>query len=485
MITRFNTNRESTRQQIYASILGLLLLAILPLAQIIDSPNASVSTCILLAIELLGGGGLLLLLYWVYRYYQWNEQDDVYLLSGRTLAILRPGKPVRFVKPRDIVALKPDGMKMLLADGTPLSLPRYVPESGTIPLHQLIVIKWFGKESIEAAKATYRRAFRPSACAIFACILLVAGLLLAALGLALAGMWREFAGFSYWVFMVGQVVGGLYAFALAYYASKTVYPLLPPTTLLPDTGLARPVAPSPRSRGRVEILRLPEEQPRAIDHVGIVLLVLLGLCVFIPICQLALSYDAIEQETRVLVRLVAVDLTLVAAYSIWRLYQTVIRGEIFVSVLLSQRTLAIVRPRRSVIFLKPIECAALVCGSNKMVLKDGRVLTLSQDTQFDEGRSICRTICKQWWPDVYGEEPQGIVAMISNHCRRQIAVGILILAVGVVMLILDPSPWGTAIAHHFIVPGAAYALYGYWRGLRGHGRVIELSTPAGGQQADV
>jgi len=464
---------------------GLLLLAICPLALILDAPNVPDSTGILVAIEFFFGGGLLLFLYWVYRYYHWSEQDDAYLLSGRTLAILGPRKPVRFVKPRDIVALKPDGMKLLLADGTPLKLPRYIPESGTIPLHQMIVINWFGKESIEAAKAAYRRAFRPSARAVVACIVLVSILLLAALGLALAGMWREFAGLSYGVFMVGQVVGCLYGFALAYKASKTVYPLLPPTTLLPDTGIAETTVPSLQSGSRVEILRLPGEQPRVIEHVRIVLLVLLGLCVFVPICQLALSYDTIEQDTRVLVYLVAVDLTLVAAYSVWRLYQTVIRGDIFVSVLLSRRTLAVVRPRRAVIFVKPIECAVLVCGRNEIVLKDGRVLTLSQDTQFDEDRTVCKTICRQWWPEVYGEDPQGILARISNRCRRQILIGLFVLAVGVVILILRPNPWGTAIAHQFIVPGAAYALYGFGRGLRGHGRVIELSTPAGEQQAGV
>ena len=476
MIVRFYTNRDATRQTITGTLVMTLVLAIAPPALTIAAPNTPDPTGIFFLYCTFYLAAILLLLYCVYRYYHWSEQDDAYLLSGRTLAILRPGEPVRFVRPRDIAALKPAGMTLLRADGTSIKLLRTPHKPGEVSLSNAIVTTWFGKENLDTARSAYLSGMRPSSRAVTSAMLLVASVLAVSLGLALAGMWREFARFSYWAFYGGQAVAVIYVLFLAYNVGNIVYPLNPLPPLPSD---AHPVKATARSRpsvSRVEVLRLPEKQPRAIDHAGMALLVLLGLCVFVPMFRLALSYDAMEEDTRILIYIVAFDLSLVALYSVWRLYQTIVRGDLFVSVLLSRRSLAILRPRRPVIFVKPSQCAALVCGSNRLLLKDGRVLVLPQDAQHDEDGTVCKTVCRLWWPDAYGEDPTDIWAKISRACRRQIVSGVFIAATGVVMLILDPSPWGTAIAHHFIVPGAIYASSGFLRGLRGYGRVIDLPT---------
>lgn len=290
-------------------------------------------------------------------------------------------------------------------------------------------------------------------------------------------MWREFAGFTYGAFYATQVVATLYWFIRMYNVGKIVYPLSVPSDPLFNRGPVQPENPTLSPAHGVEILRLPKERAKVIEHLGSALLVMLALCIFIPLCRMALSYEKIEQSMQALVLLIVVDLTLVAAYSIWRLYQTVIRGDILVTVLLSRRTLAVVRPRKPVIFVKPIECASLVCGRNELMLRDGRTIKLAADGQLDEERTMCRILCQQWWPEAYGDDPPGIWAKISRPCRRKIAIGLGLVSLGFAMLVVDPSPWGTAIAHHFIVPGGILALFGYWTGCRGHGRVIALAPP--------
>lgn len=478
MITRYNTNRDATLQVISSSALVVLTLLIAPPALIYTAPNPTAASNLPVVYAFFWGCGVLLIIFCVYRYFHWSEHDDAYLLSGKTLAILSPGKPVRFVKPHEIVAVKPEGTTILLANGNPLKLPRILPEPGVPSLPEAVVIAWFGKEHLDAARSAYSSSMRPSPRAIVTAIVIVAILLLVSLGLSTAGMWREFARFSYGAFIAGSGVVAAYFLALAYNARTIVHPLLPFASPLPDTSVAEAAARSPRSGSRMEILRFPVEQPRAIEHAAMSLLVLLGLCIFIPMCQMALSSDTIEQGTRVLVYLVAFDLALVALFCIWRLYQTVIRGDIFVTLLLSRRTIVIVRPRKSTLFVKPAECAALVCGRNELVLNDGRTVKLPSDAQMDENRTTCRTLCDRWWPGAYGEEPAGIWARISRPCRKKIAIGLGIVGLGVALLVVDPSPWGTAIAHHFILPGGILALYGYWSGLRGHGRVIDLPVPA-------
>jgi len=484
MITRYNTNREATGEIISASLLMALILAIAPPALAYTAPNSPTTSDLLYAYLFFWGCGLLLLLFCVYRYFHRSEHDDAYLLSSRTLAIVSPGKPVRFIKPHDIVAFKPNGPTLLREDGTPLRLPRLLPEPGKTSLPIALVAAWYGEATLGEAKRVAQDSIRPSAKAIALFMLLVSVALLVALGLALAGMWRAFAGFIYPAFIAGMCIGGVYQMFRAYKADKLVISLVQNPEDERDGTLYTRTGRSPARPHPVAIRRLPDKPPQIWRLTGGSLLVLLGLFIFIPLCRLILSYDTLEPATRYLVYLIGFDLMLVAAYCIWRLYEGVVRGDAFVTVLLSSRTIAILRPRKSVDYIKPEECAALVCGRNELVLHDGRILALAKDLQLDEERTVCKTLCQHWWPDAYGDEPEGLWANISTPCRRQIGIGVCIALIGFAILIPCPGPWGTAIAHHFLIPGAIYALYGFLRGLRGHGRMIDLTAPDGEQHAD-
>ena len=156
MITRYNTNRDATRQFIGGSTFLALILAIAPPALVYTATNVPTTTAIAVTYIVFHGCAIMLFGFCVYRYVHWSEQDDAYLLSERTLAIVGPGRPVRFIRPRDIVALRRDGMRLILADGTPLRLPHLPVRPGTSALPHAIVTTWFGKEFLDNANNAYR-----------------------------------------------------------------------------------------------------------------------------------------------------------------------------------------------------------------------------------------------------------------------------------------------------------------------------------------
>lgn len=222
MITRYNTNRDATRQFINGAAFFILLFGVAPPALPYAATHPPTLAAIATAYVLCYTCALSLLGYCVYRYYHWSHHDDACLLSAKALAILRRGSPTRFVKPKDIVALRPDGMRPVVADGSELRLPRLPARPGETALPYALVTTWFGKEFLDKAGGAYRDALRPSAKAITACIVLVGQLLLIALALALVGLWRESARICEGAFIAGSVMGGILMFFQLYQAGKVV-----------------------------------------------------------------------------------------------------------------------------------------------------------------------------------------------------------------------------------------------------------------------
>ena len=478
MITHYNTQGEVKKQKIGLSLTGAVLLLVAPVTIFLCSEKPPETSAVLAAFSVFWLLALLLLLYSLRIYIKRKEPDQAYLLSSRTLAILAPGKPVRFLKPCDITAIRPESMRLSLADGTSIRLSHVPVKDGLQSLDGLLVSSWFGKDTISNAWGAYIEVVRPPAWALWTITIVVAGMIVTALALAASGEWKSFAWFCNMAFNTSTGAGALYVFQRLYSARNFSYPLTP--SLEKVAARYRPSEKRLRAgTGRTLLVqRIPMRPPRVIEHAGGPLLVVLGICVFIPLCNMALSFEPFAPSDRYLVLLIAMELALVALYCLWRIYESVVKGRVFTTVIISPRTLAILHPRRPVTYIKSHQCVALICGKNELLMDDGRCLHLGRDGGNSEGPARCMAVCQQWWPTIYKSESEAGTPKMPDKCVRQIAVGVLVFTVGMAFLILQsilfPGTWATVIGAHFVFGGISYGIHGFHQGSRRHGHLIKL-----------
>lgn len=472
MIRRYNTNRDVTRQMLTASAFMILTLAAFPPALFYTAARVPTNTAIAVTNLVFYGCALLLFGFCVYRYFRWGEQDDAYLLSSKTLAIVGRNTPVRFIKPCDVIGFRLDPLSIITRGGKPLFLPNGPAIPGTVSLANALLATWFGTDVLPAARSDFRRRTQPQPWFLSVLVATLAGVLLAALTMASLGNWRYLSGFAGASFFAVSLLCVTYAALRLDSMRKAVYPLTAPAEA--SRSSCRPE----QRLTSTEITRIPDTLPHFVREAAAPILTLFGIAIFVPVYRAAVALDELETVEQVILHVVAFEFVLLAAYCIWRTYQALFSERARSVALLSARTLAIVRHHEPVKFIKPEQCATLNVGRSQLLFHDGRVVCLPARFMSIEGDPICLTIYKRWRPMGYIKDAESERLPLSNRSRRLVVAGsiVLLFALGwlLVQSVFFPSVWATAVGVHGVLLGVLLGLYGYLRGIQGYGHFLDM-----------
>jgi len=384
---------------------------------------------------------------------------DTYILSNRTLALVRARKPVRYIKVRDVKAIRPVANSLELIDGTELMLPRAGNGPCALKLADALITNWRRTEAVDDSRIARAKSTPIPRWVTWAIIAIEGTFLVCGIILATMGMWL--------------------ALTLLFLVTALVAMVAVPVALLKNSGAVTTInispnpadrSPSsgpggqfklvlPRDRSCKTIQRLPNSPPSAMEFTAINGLIILTLELFIP-CYLGVyRYGAPDAAFWNPSLVVALSVSLVMGYYAQRIYKALVRGDMFVTLVLSSRTIAIVRPRRPVVYLKPEQCKALILGRNELVLDDGRSLHFGATRETLVEPDLHMKLMKHGWPEVYEAEIAKKETATLRVGRTHLYIAALLVATGLgahgLELIVE-SGWLFSIGTQLLLAGFVY-----------------------------
>lgn len=372
-----------------------------------------------------------------------------FLLSDRTLAIVHPRRPTIFVKARHLQGYRPDKCRLILRSGKPLPLWPPVASVENRKITLAILRRWYGEETIDAARAALQYANTLPRKVSGPVMAIVAVVLLAAVCFGALEMWLWLKAS---LAALGIVISGIVVW-LSYAANRVMYPLTD------EAGRAHALSPPKDSPiATAEIQRIPESPPDALNHTWHYLFIPLALTGLIPVFDVLLSTTATEWNPWPFVVFGVFDAALVIGYCLYRLYILLIRGDLFITLLLSSRTLAIGRPKQPVAYVKPAACAAFTPANNTLELRDGSRYRLEPTGLAASIPDAFKVLRSHWWPDMADAEH---VAK-PNLTWKHIAVATLVFGLGILLMIIEDyfkTFWFAAVGGHLLFAAIIYMLY--------------------------
>lgn len=311
-----------------------------------------------------------------------------YLLSRRTLAIVRKGKPTRFIKHGDVAQYRPHSGSFTLRNGKTLRFHLHDTPGSEREVAKKVIELWYGESAYDAVREAFHRSLFPPRW--------VSAILYVLLSAALAGV--VVAG---WIEHRAGLLSSLSVLAGISF-------LFIPWSIFQNNRF-RWVLRGPQESHRVEatpmcalhpmattIKRFPDVRPSSLLQSGTFLALFLLASVTIPICRY-LMYLLQESRRDVPMATFALLGTLFTLYFAERFYKTLIRGELFTTVLVSTRTFAVVRPRRPVRYLKPRDIVGIRPNQKILLLADGTEIELGYNNQLGNAHGLLKYLWEHHW----------------------------------------------------------------------------------------
>jgi hypothetical protein len=323
---------------------------------------------------------------------------ETYLLSRRTLAIVRKGRPTRFVKPHDLSQFHPRSDSFVLRDGRPLTFHIHTTSGSKRQLAEKLVTLWYGESAYKAIRDAYRLSHFPQrGIATIFTMVLVATLL----GVVIAGWYENRAGLlaSFAMLAALLVVSTIWThFQSSRFRWKLGGASATPPVL---TGSKQDQLSSPSA-----IKRFPKERPRLVPQILTYTTLLLVAAVTFPVCRY-LMYIPQDARRDVSLATFAIAGALFALYIAGRCYETLIRGDLFTTVILSPKTFALVHPRKPVRYLKRADIVAFAPNAEQLILSDGTKIDVGLLEELGDISGPMDVLWCHWWNYVPEERRKG------------------------------------------------------------------------------
>lgn len=373
---------------------------------------------------------------------------ETYLLSRRTLAIVRKGRPTRFLKPRDLAQFYPRSDSFSLRDGKSLTFHVYDTPGSKRRLAEKVVTLWYSESEYAAAREAYRIAhFPPRWIDIFAF-----GVIFCALATLIYGGMLE----------NGHLIWG----SLSAMASLTVFYVVWST--ISGYRVTWPLgrgsdhadgakAATQRSTGYpTKVLRFPTKRPSLTPQIVGYTLLFLFAAIFIPVCRFLLHIPR-ESGGHIYVGCFAF-LGLLFTFNVARhCHHTLIRGNLFETALFSTRTLAIFRAGKPVQYVKRKDIAAFRPNRQLLILSNGSPICVGFTCDLGNSRGLMEALWKNWWDFV--PIPQRTVPNQGagiGWTKGTIASGLISAGFGVML-------YGGSIDMGWLaLPGLALVFFALW-----------------------
>lgn len=323
---------------------------------------------------------------------------ETYLLSRRTLAIVRKGRPTRFLKPRDLAQFYPRSDSFSLRDGKSLTLHVHNTSGSKRQLAEKLVTLWYGESEYKAIREAYRLAHFPPRwiSAVFSVVLVAAlsGVVIAGSNENRSGLLASFAVLA--ALLVASTIWTHFQISRLRWKLGGV----PATSPIQTPSIQNPpFRPS-------TIMRFPGKRPGLLPQVLTYVSLFLFAALTIPICRY-LMYIPQDSRRDVSVATFAIAGTLFAIYIAGRCYETLIRGDLFTTVILSSKTFALVRPRKPVRYLKRTDIVAFAPNAKQLILADGRRIEGGLLEELGNVPGLMDVLWREWWDYIPEERRKG------------------------------------------------------------------------------
>ncbi len=313
---------------------------------------------------------------------------ETYLLSRRTLAIVRRGKPKRYIKPRDLAFFCPKSDSFILCDGKSLTLHVQDRPGSNRQFAERIITLWYGESEFSAAREAYRLSHFPPRG--FSALLY--GLLVAALtGVAIAGWYEHKTGL--FTSLLALAVNFIVFTVRVHVQTVRFRWNLNDARACPK---ARSASNGASNRSASSIRRFPELRPSVPGKVLSYSALFLLASMTIPICRY-LMYLPHESRREVVVAAFALVGVVFTLYLLGRCYNTFIRRDLFTTVLVSRRTISVVRVGKPVRYLKQRDIVAIRPNPKIILLADGTELRLGYNDQLGNCLGLFDHLWRAWW----------------------------------------------------------------------------------------
>lgn len=308
-----------------------------------------------------------------------GKSNEAYILSDRTLAVVRPGRYVYFIKARDLRAYYPFSGELLLLDDTHFTCQSYNGAASKKEVPQALIQRWYDDSHQEALKDSTESHHTISGAGISTSILVFAAAI-AAMGYAAT---YGHDGLGLW----GQVLfgGAMLSIALPTYLKERLVNIR-----LWTKGVRRPV----------NILRIPRAKPWTGSLMAPYLLMASVLAGAFPLVELASQYfPAGPERTKAITSIAGMALSC-AVYLAWRFYQRIVRGDLFTTILISPNRLVVIRPGCLPRRLKRTDALSLQTADDAILLPDGERFQVGRLPDEAASNLALAALRRKWWAHV-------------------------------------------------------------------------------------
>ncbi len=322
-----------------------------------------------------------------------GDIHEAYLLSDQTLAILHPRRKTRVVGIHQIVTYYPRVPSFGLEDGTSVGL--HCPDLN-LKLPDLLVRRWYSEACLNDCLAANAATVRLPDPLYLVRTVLLGSLIVAAI---LSGVAET------WLVMLVALVGALViVFAETtwgvYRSRRFAYPLCRERSSSNDTHMER----------------FPKSPPRLLHYLSpYVLLTLFFVLIILPANTYTLRRVPPEDGSFLFVAITALFALPLGGVLIHRIYRNLVRGELFATILVSPRTLAVVHPHKPVRYIKHGDCIAYLPGRKRLLLEDRSHVDFIHPSERRDAPMPMAYLWRNWWSFVPEERRAGVYVSLKRE----------------------------------------------------------------------